>query len=145
VCTRDYARTERAHEHYADLLDACAACRSTDATFVDRSRRLPAMLTRTFPDDWLTVAPDGETVKRHFTALAKRSKRAWGESLMCVWKLEFQTRGVRHFHLSATPADGLHSSAEMTSTPPSAARFEFDRDDSLPTTLPEAAGLAAAP
>ena len=80
---------------YADLLNACPSCRSTSATLVDRSLRLPAMLTLTYPGDWLTVAPDGETVKRHFTALAKRYERTWGEPLVCIWKLEFQDRGRR--------------------------------------------------
>jgi hypothetical protein len=36
------------------------------------------MLTLAYPGDWLTVAPDAETVKRHFWALCKRYQRAWG-------------------------------------------------------------------
>jgi hypothetical protein len=92
---------------YADLLDVCPACRSRLSTLVDRSRRLPAMLTLTYPGDWLTVAPDGEAVKRHFAALAKRYERAWGEPLVCIWKLEFQGRGAPHFHLSTTPPMGF--------------------------------------
>jgi hypothetical protein len=48
------------------------AYRSRSSTLVDRSRRLPAMLTLTYPGDWLTVALDGQTVKRHFSALTKR-------------------------------------------------------------------------
>jgi hypothetical protein len=92
---------------YADLLNACPACRCTTATLVDRSRRLAAMLTLTYPGDWLTVAPDGEVVKRHFNALAKRYERAWGEPLVCVWKLKFQGRGAPHLHLSTTPPMGF--------------------------------------
>jgi hypothetical protein len=65
------------------------------------------MLTRTYPGDWLTVAPDGETVKRHFTALAKRYERTWGEPLVCICKLEFQDRGAPHFHISTTPPMGF--------------------------------------
>jgi hypothetical protein len=65
------------------------------------------MLTLTYPGDWLTVAPDGDTVKRHFTALAKRYERAWGEPLVCIWKLEFQDRGAPHFHISTTPPMGF--------------------------------------
>jgi hypothetical protein len=94
---------------YADFLGACPACRSTRATLVDRSRRLPAMLTLTYPGDWLVVAPDGETVKRHFNALARRYERAWNEPLVCVWKLEFQARGAPHLHLSTTPPMGFTS------------------------------------
>jgi hypothetical protein len=43
---------------------------------LDRSGRLPAILT--CPGDWVTVAPDGETVKRHPAALGKRYRRPWG-------------------------------------------------------------------
>jgi hypothetical protein len=76
------------------------------------STRLPAMLTLTYPGDWLTVAPNGRAVKKHLKAFRKRYRRAWGESLMCVWKLEFQHRGAPHFHLLMVPphgrsADGL--------------------------------------
>jgi hypothetical protein len=65
------------------------------------------MLTLTYPGDWLTVAPDGETVKRHFTALAKRYERTWGEPLVCICKLEVQDRGAPHFHISTTPPMGF--------------------------------------
>jgi hypothetical protein len=74
---------------------------------VDRSGRLPAMLTLTYPGDWLTVAPDAETVKRHFWALCKRYQRAWGEPLIGPWKMEFQRRGAPHFHISTTPPMGF--------------------------------------
>lgn len=86
--------------------------------FADPSR-LPAMLTLTYPGCWLRVAPDGKTAKAHLKALRKRYKRAFGEDLACVWKLEFQGRraGARcvcefcgeddgrapHFHLLAVP------------------------------------------
>jgi hypothetical protein len=97
---------------YPDLLDACPACRSITAAIVDRSRRLPAMLTLTYPGDWLAVAPNGEAVKRHFAALAKRYERAWGEPLVCIWKLEFQGRGAPHFHLSTAPPMGFSRIAD---------------------------------
>lgn len=73
--------------------------------FEDRSR-LPAMLTLTYPGDWLTVAPTGAEVKRHLKAFRKRYQRAWGEQLRCVWKLEFQRRGAPHFHLLVVPPHG---------------------------------------
>ncbi len=83
--------------------------------YIDARRPLappPAMLTLTYPGDWLTVAPHGETVKRHFAALAKRYERAWTEPLVCIWKLEFQDRGAPHFHLSTTPPMGFTTIAD---------------------------------
>lgn len=59
--------------------------------FEDPSR-LPAMLTVTYPGCWLRVAPNGATVKAHLKALRKRYQRAYGEPLLCIWKLEFQRR-----------------------------------------------------
>lgn len=59
----------------------------------------PAMITLTYPGDWLAVAPDGKTVKKHLTSLFKRFARAWGRDWAGVWKLEFQQRGAPHFHL----------------------------------------------
>lgn len=87
----------------SDHLDRCLDCGSPHARVVDRSSRLPAMLTLTYPGDWLTVAPDGETAKRHLRALCKRYARTWGEELIGPWKLEFQRRGAPHFPLSTTP------------------------------------------
>jgi hypothetical protein len=79
---------------HSDQLDRCPACRSPHAGVVDRTGRLPAMLTLTYPGDWLRVARDAETVKRHFWALCKRYERTWGEPLIGPWKLEFQRRGA---------------------------------------------------
>jgi hypothetical protein len=70
---------------------------------------LPAMLTLTYPGDWLTVASDAATVKRHFWALCKRYERTWGEPLIGPWKLEFQRRGAPHVHISTTPRMGFTS------------------------------------
>ncbi|WP_300008181.1 hypothetical protein [Pseudonocardia sp.] len=110
--TRLYGRyrtcTDCGTEH-SDQLDHCPACRSPRAAIVDRTGRLPAMLTLTYPGDWLTVAPDAETVKRHFWALCKRYERTWGEPLIGPWKLEFQRRGAPHFHISTTPPMGFTS------------------------------------
>jgi hypothetical protein len=83
------------------------SCRSPQATVVDRSTRLPAMLTLTYPGDWLTVAPTAEAAKRHLWALCKRYERAWGEPLIGPWKQEFQARGAPHFHISTTPRMGF--------------------------------------
>lgn len=68
---------------------------------------VPAMVTLTYPGDWLTVAPDGAAVKRHLRMLGKRWARAWGAPLVGVWKLEFQARGAPHFHLFTVPPRGV--------------------------------------
>lgn len=68
--------------------------------------RLPAMITLTYPGDWLTVAASGKVVKAHLKALRKRYVRAWGEDLACIWKLEFQRRGAPHIHMLAVPPHG---------------------------------------
>lgn len=73
-----------------------------NALFTD-PRRAAAMLTLTYPGDWLTVAPNGRTVKAQLKTLRKRYKRAFGEDLACVWKLEFQRRGAPHIHMLACP------------------------------------------
>lgn len=94
---------------YADHRFACPGCRSPRFVAVDRSNRLPAMITLTYPGDWLTVAPTAESAKRHFWALCKRYERAWGEPLIGPWKQEFQRRGAPHMHLSTTPPMGFTS------------------------------------
>lgn len=65
------------------------------------------MLTLTYSDDWVTVAPTAEAAMEHFTALCKRYQQAWGEPLICVWKKEFQERGAPHCHLSTAPPMGF--------------------------------------
>jgi hypothetical protein len=68
--------------------------------------RAAAMVTLTYPGDWLTVAPTGRAVKRHLTALWKRWERQWGTRPQLVWKLEFQRRGAPHVHCLAVPPAG---------------------------------------
>lgn len=67
-----------------------------------------AMVTLTYPGDWLAVAPDGKTAKRHLAAFRQQWFRALGWRLDGAWKLEFQqprsygnSQGQRapHFHL----------------------------------------------
>lgn len=72
---------------------------------------LPAMMTLTYPGDWLAVAPDGQSVKKHLDKLRKRYERAWSTPLMCVWKLEFQRRGAPHIHMLMVPPAGLAGAA----------------------------------
>jgi hypothetical protein len=67
---------------------------------------IPAMVTLTYPGDWLAVAPDGKAVKKHLKAFRKRWERAWGLPLLAVWKLEFQARGAPHVHLFTVVPDG---------------------------------------
>ena len=73
---------------------------------LDDPTRVPAMVTLTYPGDWLTVVPDGKACKRHLQAFRKRYARAWGDDLRCVWKLEFQGRGAPHYHLLMVPPHG---------------------------------------
>jgi len=83
-----------------------ALCELDYRPMLDDAARLPAMVTLTYPGDWLTVAPTGKTAKEHLLALRKRYERAWGEPLRAIWKLEFQRRGAPHFHLLLVPPHG---------------------------------------
>lgn len=67
---------------------------------------VPAMVTLTYPGDWLTVAPHGFQVKAHLDELLHRYRRAWDADMLCVWKLEFQRRGAPHFHILMVPPHG---------------------------------------
>jgi hypothetical protein len=67
---------------------------------------VPAMITLTYPGDWLTVAPDGRTSKRHLFSLRRRFYRAWGVPLRALWKMEFHRRGAPHYHLMMIPPHG---------------------------------------
>lgn len=89
--------------------------------FTHTERATPAMITLTYPGDWLAVAPDGQTAKRHLWALRRRFARAFGRALAALWKLEFQERGAPHFHLlvvlPAQPAaDGRRFGAWLSQT-----------------------------
>lgn len=61
--------------------------------------RAPAMVTLTYPGDWLACAPDGKTSKRHLKQFKKAYKRAWGHKIAGFWKLEFHRRGAPHYHI----------------------------------------------
>lgn len=69
--------------------------------------RMLAMLTLTYPGEWVIVAPNGQAAKRHVKALRKRYERTWNEPLTGVWKLEFQDRGAPHFHILSAPPNRL--------------------------------------
>lgn len=59
---------------------------------------VPAMLTLTYPGDWVKVAPTWEDSKRQLRAFRAALERQYGEQ-SCVWKLETQRRGAPHYHL----------------------------------------------
>ena len=72
---------------------------SLDWSYLEAVIGLPAMVTLTYPGDWLPVASSGEMVKKHLRVLLLRWQRAWGEPLTGAWKLEFQARGAPHVHI----------------------------------------------
>lgn len=71
------------------------------------SNRPPAMVTLTYPGDWVSVASNGHAAKKHLQYLRYRYRQAWGSDLWCVWKLEFQRRGAPHFHIMMVPPRGV--------------------------------------
>jgi hypothetical protein len=89
-----------------------AFCELDYAPLLEREG-IPAMVTLTYPGDWLTVAPDGATVKKHLKALRKRWERAWGLPVLAVWKLEFQRRGAPHVHFFTVVPDGRTSAGKQ--------------------------------
>src|SRR5262249_22744392 len=70
------------------------------------SGRLPAMVTLTYPGDWLPVAPSAAAMMGHLKAFRRRYERAWGEPLRCAWKKEYQLRGAPHWHAYMVPPAG---------------------------------------
>lgn len=69
-----------------------------------------ALVTLTYPGDWLAVAPHADAARRHLLMLRKRFCRAWGrETFRAVWKREFQDRGAPHWHLLMAPPEGVVS------------------------------------
>ncbi len=69
-----------------------------------------ALVTLTYPGDWLAVAPHADAARRHLLMLRKRFCRAWGrDTFRAVWKREFQDRGAPHWHLLMAPPEGTDS------------------------------------
>lgn len=95
---RKWSRKSRANMH--------AAFRQIDYQPFFARGEVPAMVTLTYPGDWLAVAPTGPTSKRHIALFRKRFERAWRIPLRAIWKLEFQERGAPHYHLMMTPPHG---------------------------------------
>jgi len=65
-----------------------------------------AMVTLTYPGDWLRYAPDAATVKRHLKSWRSALERQYGQRC-AVWKLEFQARGAPHFHVLLAVPNGV--------------------------------------
>lgn len=61
--------------------------------------KISVMITLTYPNDWLTVAPTGKAAKAHLTSFRKRFERKYGTQMKALWKMEFQRRGAVHFHI----------------------------------------------
>lgn len=61
-------------------------------------RKHVAMVTFTYPGDYLAVCPTGETGKRHLHTFRVAFEREYGPA-HAVWKLERQRRGAPHFHV----------------------------------------------
>lgn len=67
-----------------------------------------AMVTLTYPGDWLAVCPTAEAAKKQLKAFRAAHARRWG-AFPAVWKLEFQRRGAPHFHLYMPIPMGMHT------------------------------------
>lgn len=74
---------------------------SLDYSPFEDQTSIAALITLTYPADWLTVAPNGQSSKRHLQILRKRFERAFGRPFFGLWKMEFQRRGAPHFHILA--------------------------------------------
>jgi hypothetical protein len=98
--------TEWSGKSRANMVKTFAALDWSPVVELDRAGRVPAMVTLTYPAAWEVVAPDGKTVKRHVRVFQRRYLRAWGESIIGAWKLEFQGRGAPHVHIFMAPPHG---------------------------------------
>lgn len=88
---REWSRKSRAR-----MLRAFA---ELDYRAVQEQPGVAAMVTLTYPGEWLSVAPTFAASKRHLRLLMKRWAREFGYRPAGLWKLEFQRRGAPHYHL----------------------------------------------
>lgn len=58
-----------------------------------------AMLTLTWPANWLELAPNSSAATRQLRVFRQRLLRATGQPPLVIWKREFQRRGAPHYHL----------------------------------------------
>lgn len=68
--------------------------------FID-DKFVPALLTLTYPSEWLSVVPTAHDAKKHLQNFRKRFERTYGRTFHGLWKMEFQRRGAPHFHILA--------------------------------------------
>jgi hypothetical protein len=103
--------TEWSYKSRLNMVRTLASLDWTPLLEQQKQGRVPAYVTLTYPGggrgDWLTVAPDGKTVKRQLRAFQLRYRRAWGEPIVAPWKFEFQEREAPHFHMFMCPPHGL--------------------------------------
>jgi hypothetical protein len=72
--------------------------------YVNGENALAAMITLTYPKDWLELVPTASQAKKHLQQFRKRYERRFNQPLFAMWKAEFQRRGAVHFHLfTASP------------------------------------------
>jgi hypothetical protein len=100
------AVTEWSQKSRANMVKTFAAIDWGPVHVLGELGRVPAMVTLTYPGDWEAVAPDGRTVKHQVRVWLRRYRRAWGESVVGMWKLEFQRRGAPHVHIFMAPPHG---------------------------------------
>jgi len=89
---------------------------SLDYSPFNESTSLTALITLTYPGDWLSVAPSAQSAKRHLQMFRKRFERAFGRPLFGLWKMEFQRRGAPHFHLFAPIPIGVQFNDWLSNT-----------------------------
>lgn len=97
-------------EHLADCKRGAAGFSSASARrLVETARNACPLLISQFMLTYHNSDPDGKTAKKHLDSWLKVLKRAI-PGVGYVWVLEFQTRGVPHFHvyLTAPPTVELH-------------------------------------
>jgi hypothetical protein len=59
----------------------------------------PALISLTYPADWVRWVPNGRTWERHRKSFERRWVRRWSEPLVGVWVKEFQGTRRPHLHL----------------------------------------------
>ncbi|HWB37866.1 MAG TPA: hypothetical protein VHA75_17760 [Rugosimonospora sp.] len=106
---RNWSRKSRANMH--------KAFRELDFSEIMLPHRPPALVTLTYPGEWLVVAPNGKAAKRHLDMFRRAYRDAWGDSVVGFWKLEFMRRGAPHFHLLICPPQGKAQAGRGTGLP----------------------------
>lgn len=117
-------------------------CELDYAPLFSDTTRLLAMVTLTYPGDWLAVAPNGKAVKRHMRTFLERYYRAWGERFVGVWKLEFQRRGAPHLHVLCRPPQGTVGGQAFRAWLSSTWAAVVDHPDAVERMKHELAGTA---